>query len=101
LGFCCSITSGKAISAAAGVTWFNFYFRLCGICPTTIRSPQAIDFLGHLLRRLPGKLLVLWDGLRTHQAHVVRDFIAAQGGQLAVVWCPSYAPELNPVEYIY
>jgi hypothetical protein len=50
----------KVISAAAGITWWNFYFRLY---PKTIRSAQVIDFLGHLLRHLRGKLLVLWDGL--------------------------------------
>ena len=43
------------LSAAAGITWWNFYFRLY---PGTIRAPQVIDFLSHLLRHLPGKLLV-------------------------------------------
>src|SRR5437879_9212413 len=64
----------KVLSAAAGVTWWNFYFRLY---PTTIRGPQVIDFLGHLLRHLPGKLLVVWDGLSAHRSHMVRDFILA------------------------
>ena len=50
----------KVLSAAAGITWWNFYFRLY---PATIRAPQVVDFLGHLLRHLPGKLLVVWDGL--------------------------------------
>ena len=50
----------KVLSAAAGITWWNFYFRLY---PGTIRAPQVVDFLGHLLRHLPGKLLVIWDGL--------------------------------------
>ncbi len=76
----------KVLSAAAGITWWNFYFRLY---PRTIRGPQVVDFLGHLLRHLPGKLLVVWDGLPAHR------------GRLAIERLPGYAPELNPVEYIW
>ncbi len=51
----------KMLSAIAGLTWWNFYFRLF---PGAIRSPQTIEFLSHLPRHIPGKLLVVWDGLR-------------------------------------
>lgn len=88
----------KVLSASAGITWWNFYFRLY---PTTIRAPQVVDFLGHLLRHLPGKLLVVWDGLPAHRARLVSDFISAQRGRLTIEWLPGYAPELNPVEYIW
>ena len=49
----------KILSAMAGVTWWNFYFRLF---PGAIRSPQIIEFLSHLLRHIPGELLIVWDG---------------------------------------
>ena len=32
---------------------------------------------------------------------VTRDFIAEQGERLWVEYLPGYAPELNPVEYIW
>ena len=51
----------KTLSAMAGVTWWNFYFRLF---PGVIKSPQVVEFLEHLMRHLPGKLLIVWDGLR-------------------------------------
>jgi len=35
----------KVLSATAGITWWNFYFRLY---PTSIRAPQVVNFLGHL-----------------------------------------------------
>jgi transposase len=88
----------KKLSAAAGVTWWNFYFRLY---PDAVRAPQVVDFLGHLLRHLPGKLLVIWDGLPAHRAALVRDFIRAQRGRLRIARLPGYAPELNPVEYLW
>jgi len=46
----------KMLSAIAGVTWWNFYFRLF---PGAIRSRQIMEFLSHLLRHIPGKLLIV------------------------------------------
>jgi transposase len=86
------------LSAIAGVTWWNFYFRLF---PGTIRSPQVVEFLTHLLRHVPGKLLVIWDGSTTHRSKIVRDFVAGQKGRLTLEPLPGYAPELNPVEYLW
>ena len=86
------------LSAAAGITWWNFYFRLY---PGAIHAAEVIDFLGHLLRHLPGKLLVLWDGLPQHRARLVTEFIRAQRGRLAIERLPAYAPELHPVGYIW
>jgi transposase len=88
----------KVLSAAAGLTWRSFYFRLY---PGTIRGPQVVDFLTHLLRHLRGKLLLIWDGLPQHRSELVQAFIAAQGGRLLTEYLPSYAPELNPVEYLW
>src|SRR5260370_5929920 len=53
-----------------------------------------------VLRHLPGKLLVVWDGLPQHRARLVTEFIRAHRGRLAIQPLPDYAPELNPVEYI-
>jgi transposase len=82
----------------AGVTWWNFYFRLF---PGTIRSPQVVEFLEHLLRHLGGKLLIVWDGLRSHHSRLVWDFVRGQRGRLWLEFLPAYAPELNPVEYLW
>ena len=86
------------LSAMAGVTWWNFYFRLF---PGAIRSPQIIVFLAHLLRHIPGNLLIVWDGLPGHRSRAVWEFIRQQRGRIWVEFLPAYAPELNPVEYIW
>jgi len=88
----------NTLSAAAGITWRSFYFRLYR---GTIRSPQVIDFLRRLLLQIPGRLLVIWDGLPQHRSRRVRDFVAAQRGRLTLEHLPAYAPELNPVEYLW
>jgi transposase len=88
----------KTLSAMAGVTWWNFYFRLF---PGAIRSPQIILFLAHLLCHIPGRLLIVWDGLAAHRSGVVWDFIRQQRGRIWIEFLPAYAPELNPVEYLW
>ena len=88
----------KTLSAIAGVTWGNFYFRLF---PGAIRSPQIIEFLSHLRRHIPGKLLIVWDGLPGPRSRAVGDFVQPQRGRLWLEFLPAYAPELNPVEYLW
>jgi DDE superfamily endonuclease len=63
-------------------TWWNFYFRLF---PGAIRSPQIIEFLGHLLRHIPGKLLIVWDGLPGHRSRATWEFIREQRGRVSMV----------------
>jgi transposase len=63
----------KTLSAILGVTGWNFYFHLF---PGTIWSTQIIEFLSHLLRHIPGKLLIVWDGLPGHRSRMVWDFRA-------------------------
>lgn len=88
----------EKLSVIAGITWWHFYFRLY---PDAIKSPQVVEFLGHLLRHVPGPLLVIWDRLRQPRSHLVQDFVAAQRGRLTLEYLPAYAPELNPTEYIW
>jgi len=82
----------------AGITFFNFYFRLY---KGTVKTAEVVDFLQALLRHIPGPLLIVWDRLSAHRSRITRDFIAAQNGRLWVEYLPGYAPELNPVEYIW
>ena len=88
----------RMLSAVAAMTWRNFYFRLY---PDTIHTAQVVDFLAQLLRQLAGKLLVIWDRLPQHRAQPVSQLVAAQGDRLWIEYLPGYAPELNPVEYLW
>jgi transposase len=88
----------KTLSVIAGITLWNFYFRLY---PGAIRAPQVVAFLKHLLRHIPGKLLLVWDRLPAHRSRVVQEFVAAQKGRIHTEYLPAYAPELNPTEYIW
>ena len=80
------------------MTWWNFYFRLF---PGTIRSRQIIESLSHLVRHIPGKLLIVWDSLPSHRNRTVWGFVQQQRGRLWLESFPAYALELNPVEYLW
>lgn len=74
---------------------------MCGHCPG-IKSPQVVEFLRALLRHLRGRrLLVLWDGAPIHRSRLVTEFVVATRGRIAIGALPAYAPELNPVEYLW
>lgn len=88
----------KQLSAIAGLSFWQFYFRFF---PGAIRSEQIIEFLGALKRQIKRPLLVVWDGVATHRSRKVTTWLEEQDGQIAVARLPPYAPELNPVEAIW
>jgi len=88
----------KQLAAIAGISWYNIFFKLY---PGTIKQEEVVDFLRHLLRYLKGRVLVVWDGLRSHHGKIVKKFIKSTEGRLCVEFLPAYAPELNPVEYLW
>ncbi|MFL6450420.1 MAG: IS630 family transposase, partial [Bryobacteraceae bacterium] len=88
----------KTLSVIAGVTVWNFYFE---IFEQAIKSEQIIEFLKHLLRCIEGDILLIWDRLPAHRSKITQQFIRDQKGRLVIEYLPPYAPELNPVEYIW
>jgi hypothetical protein len=75
----------KTLSVIAGITLWNFYFRLY---PGSFSAPQVVAFLKHLLRHIAGKLLLVWDRLAAHRSRVVQQFVAAQKGRIRSSTCP-------------
>jgi transposase len=62
----------------------------------------VVRFLKHLLRHMPGKLLVLWDGAPIHRSQAVKDYLAhGAAARIHLEQFPGYAPELNPDEGIW
>jgi transposase len=76
----------------------QLYFRLYP--EADIRAAQIIAFLRHLGRELDAPWLLLWDRLNAHRARLTRDFLTTQAC-LHTFFFPAYAPELNPVEYLW
>lgn len=70
--------------------------------PKSIKAPDAIKNIKELKIHLKNKkLLLFWDGLRAHLAKITKEYLKDQKSWLRVERFPSYAPELNPVEYLW
>jgi DDE superfamily endonuclease len=77
--------------------------RLCfHLQPDSYDSDSLIKVLEQLAGFYQGQRVVLiWDGLSSHWSHKMRAHLAAQRDWLTVERLPAYAPELNPVEYLW
>lgn len=63
----------------------------------SICGPDVVAFLRQLLRQIPGKLLVVWDGASIHRCQSVKDVLARGAARrLQLARLPAYAPDLNP-----
>ena len=63
---------------------------------------SIVAFLKHLLRQIPGQIVLVRDGARLHSCQAVREFLAAGAAKrLRLVRLPAYAPELNPDENVW
>jgi transposase len=88
------------LSAISGLTLDGRL--LLQIHERAFRAPEVVDFLRHLLRQIPGPLLVIWHGAPIHRAQPVKDFLAqGAAARLQLEPLPGYAPELNPDEGIW
>ena len=86
------------VSVIAGLTRTNFLFRLH---EGSIKKEELVEFLKALKAHLTRPLLVIWDGARAHHSHFVRDYLDTLGGHIQIAYLPPYAPDLNPVEYLW
>jgi transposase len=86
------------LSVIGGISLRSIYFQ---IHEESIKAPHVIGFLEHLQRYVKGRILVIWDGLPAHRSKAVRQYLARTGGKVWVERLPAYAPELNPIEYLW
>lgn len=90
--------SWKTLSVIGGITLRSIFFQ---IHEESIKSAQVIEFLTHLQRHIEGKLLVIWDGLPAHRSKEVKAYLTTTEGRIWLERLPAYAPELNPIEYLW
>jgi transposase len=88
----------KKLSVIGGITLKSLYFQLH---EDSVKAPEVVAFLRHLQQHIPGPLLVVWDGLPAHRSKLVADYLATTKGRVWVERLPGYAPELNPIEYLW
>jgi transposase len=76
--------------------------RYCHGQDGALNSEDVIAFLEHLLREVPGRMVIIWDGSPIHRSHTGKEFLATGAAQrLHVERLPAYAPALNPDEGLW
>lgn len=65
-----------------------------------IKASQVVRFLKSMVRHFNKPLIIVWDKSRSHSARLVKQF-QQKHPKIFFYSFPSYAPELNPVEYFW
>jgi transposase len=66
------------------------------------KGEDVVRFLKHLMRQVPGKVLVIWDGSPIHRSKAVKKFLSdGAAKRLQLEQLPGYAPDLNPDEGVW
>lgn len=74
------------------------YFRMH---KDSIKGPQVVAFLRHLLRHNRRRPLILfWDMGQPHRSKLVKAFLQRHP-RLETHFFPGYSPELNPDEWVW
>jgi transposase len=88
------------LSAISGITFDGRLFMQ--VRPTSYDAARVVGFLRVLLRKISGKLIVIWDGSPIHRGHEIKDFLKRGAAKrLQLEQLPGYAPDLNPDEGIW
>jgi hypothetical protein len=91
------LTVISALTVSPVLDRLRLYFRLQ---PANARGPDVLEFLRVLQRRLRRQLIVILDRLAVHR-WAARHLTQSHGERFHFEWLPAYAPELNPVEYVW
>jgi transposase len=87
------------LSVMGGVTPRGKVYSL--VRPKSLNGLHSIEFLVHLGRLAGDRLMVIWDGSPIHRRVEVKEFVAEAGDALRLEPLPAYAPDLNPVEWLW
>jgi transposase len=66
-----------------------------------MNSLGFIGFLDHLLKTVDGKIALFVDNHRMHKTENVLAFVEANKERLVLEHTPCYAPECNPIEWLW
>lgn len=68
----------------------------------SLTGVETVEFLWHLGRQIQGPVLGVWDRSPIHRRANVTEFVAEVGAKgLRLEFLPAYAPDLNPVEWLW
>ena len=66
-----------------------------------LNAEAFVAFLKHFIKGRAGRIFLVVDGHPAHKANGVKRYVASLGGRLELVALPTYAPDLNPDEFVW
>jgi len=93
------ISAAGALTISPVRTKFGFYFHLLPD-NANFRGNSIAGFVDSVRLRIGGPLIVIWDQIPIHQSYPVKHYVR-QHDDVSVEQFPPYAPELNPVDYVW
>jgi transposase len=64
-------------------------------------SERTAAFLEKLMREVPERMIVIWDGGNMHKGDPIREVVGRFQPRLHLERLPPYAPKINPVEQVW
>ena len=93
------ISTAGAITISPVRSRFGFYFQLMPD-NANFRSHSIVAFVDCVRRHIQKPLIVIWDQIPIHMSYPVKRYEMLHKDVLFVPF-PPYAPELNPVDYVW
>jgi len=78
---------------------FGFCYRLL-VDNANFQSYSVVRFIEDVRRRIHSPITLLWDQIPIHRTQILRAYLATHQ-RIVVEPFPPYAPELNPVDYVW
>src|SRR5215467_10482292 len=78
---------------------FGFYFHLLSD-NDNFRGNSIAAFVSSVRFRIGGPLIIIWDQIPIHKSYPVEHYVS-QHDDIFIESFPPYAPELNPVDYVW
>jgi transposase len=66
-----------------------------------LNAESFVAFLENFVKSQPEKIILVLDGHPAHKANVVKKYVETLEGRLELVALPTYAPDLNPDEFVW
>jgi transposase len=78
---------------------FGFHYHLLAD-NANFHGASVVSFVNQIQRRLPSPITIVWDTIRIHTDRAVENYLSTHPS-IRIESLPPYAPELNPVDYVW
>lgn len=90
----------SALGALVRSPWAERFNLYCRLVDHNVRTDDVVQFLREIHRHVRNPIILICDRWSAHRA-AARKLQQDGAPWFSVEWLPPYAPELDPVEYVW